>query len=104
MTYKSLTIEEHSDQQSATAAYRNNGDYKRFASLNAFTWPGSAWSFAQDNNLAVDYVDNCWLRVAVNAQGLREFLGIGGGNHPEAFGALEKVCDGYWYVINEEEF
>lgn len=104
MTYQSLTIEEHSNQRTATAAYRYDGEYKAFASLNAFTWPGSALSFAEDNDLAVDYVDNCWLRVAMNAENMRKFLSVGAECHPEAFGTIEKVCDDCWYVINEEEF
>ena len=106
MTYRSLFIEEHPDRASATILY--DSKLKRgaplFCFLNAQTWPTSALAFAEEHELHVDYVDNCWLLVALDAAKLRLFLSGGQASDPNVAAILERVKDDHWYVVNEEEF
>lgn len=104
MTYRSLIVEEHETRESATAVFVAGGHYKIFALLNAFTWPSPAWAFARDNDLSTDYVDNCWLRVALDAHTLRGFLALGAKTELNIGELIDRVENGHWYVINEEEF
>jgi len=107
MTFRSLFVEEHPSQASATTPYvdwASKPDVPLFCSLNAYTWPTSAWGFAREHNLHMDYVDNCWLLVAVDAEMLRKFLNAGRTEDADVPGILERVTDDHWYVINEEEF
>ena len=55
------------------------------------------------HDLPIDYVDNCWLRVAMDSTLLRLFLRSGPASDLVAR-LLDKVDDRKWYVVNEEEF
>lgn len=104
MTFRSLIIEEHSDAASAQAPYVAGANHPRFGSLNAYTWSFSAEVFAKAHDLAIDYVDNCWARVALPAPLLRVFLEMGGDGDPDWEELAGRVVDSRWFVINEEEF
>lgn len=104
MTFRSLFIEEHDDRDSAVAAYVTGAAYRVFGRLDAYGWSNPAWAFAREHGLAVDYVDNAWLRVAVDAAMLRGFLQGGAESDAGAVELIGRVADGRWYVINEEEF
>lgn len=104
LTYQSLTIEEHADEDSAVAAYSLDAARPTFCSLNAYTWPRSAWAFARDKNLPVSCVDNCWIRIAVDAPRLRDFLNTGILADPSVKELFGRIREDRWYVINEEEF
>lgn len=75
MTQRSLVIEEHPDRQSAARTYVPGENAPKFCTLNAYTWPAPAWKFAEENKLEVSYVDNCWLRLAIDGPLLRLFFG-----------------------------
>lgn len=106
MTFRSLYVEEHPDRASATAPYDigSAGAAPLFCFLDAYTWPASALAFAREHDLHTDYVDNCWLLVAVDATMLRAFLQTGVGADPNVPNIIARVRDHHWYVINEEEF
>lgn len=101
MTFTSFFIEDHPDRESALAPFRSGADYRLFPLLQSISMP-SVWATAREHALPVDYVDNCWMRVAVDADMLRLFLGTNG--DPNAAQAIERVEDDHWYVLNEEEF
>ena len=107
MTFRSLYVEEHPSRTSATRPY-DRATHKfgapLFRSLDAHTWPTSARAFAREHQLHTDYVDNCWLLVAVDAPMLRRFLRTGETSDPHVSVIIEQVKDDHWYVINEEEF
>ena len=104
MTYRSLFVEEHPSRESATAPYELGRDAPLFCRLNPYTWPISALIFAREHQLHTDYVDNCWVLVAVDATMLRSFLGAGAGGDADVQSTIARVNDNRWYVINEEEF
>jgi hypothetical protein len=104
MTYQSLVIEEYPDAASAKATYVLGASNPPFGSLNAYTWPLSARTFAAAHGLTVDYVDNCWVRVAMPAPLFRIFLEEGGAGDPHAPSLTSRIVDGRWFVINEEEY
>ena len=104
MTYRSLIIEEHLDAASASALYTVGANGRRFGSLNAYTWTLSAAAFAKTHNLATDYVDNCWARVALPAALLKAFLEQGRAGDPDSHRLVDRIVEGRWFVINEEEF
>lgn len=106
MTYRSLFVQECPDRASATAPYVRMSPPNRplFCFLDAHAWPISASTFAHERNLHTDYVDNCWLLVAVDAVRLRTFLRTGEAVDPNVPDILTRIKDDRWYVINEEEF
>lgn len=104
MTFRSLFIEEHENQASALEPYVTGKDYALCGSLNAYSWTASAWSFATTHNLPIDYVDNCWLRVAMDSAFLRRFLQSGSGGDSIPALLIAKIDERKWYVVNEEEF
>ncbi len=106
MTFRSLYVEEHADQASATTPHVSGSPRAAslFCSLNAYTWPISALFFADEHDLHTDYVDNCWALVAMDGKKLRLFLKAGAEVDRDVPGILERVRDDRWYVINEEEF
>ena len=106
MTYRSLFVEEHPDQASATAPHDTMAgrNARLFCTLNAYTWPQSAWAFARELSLHTDYVDNCWLLVALDGPMLTQFLRAGQTSDPNVLDVLARVKVDGWYVINEEEF
>ncbi|MEO5938317.1 MAG: hypothetical protein ABIQ43_04835 [Sphingomonas sp.] len=104
MTFRSLTIEKHHSQAEATKAYSFEHKPNFLGSLNAYAWPASAVGFANACDLPIDYVDNCWVRVAVNGASLREFLQLGRAVDPAASEMPNNLNDDDWYVIQEEEF
>lgn len=100
MTYKSLFIQEYPDRESATGPYdRDAANQAPTFFLDARNLWGSAGRFAQERNLPVDYVDNCWLLVPVSAALAREFLSMS-----DRADLVDRIQDEHWYVINEEEF
>jgi len=75
MTFRSLFVQEYPDKASATMPYSSsNPQVPVFCSLNAYTWPAPAWAFAREHKQHVDYVDNCWLLVALDGSMLKHFL------------------------------
>ena len=106
MTYRSLFVEEYPSGVSATIPHdtKVGRNASLFCWLDADTWPISALAFGQANKLHIDYVDNCWLLVALDAAMLKRFLSAGQTSDPNVSGILERVKDDHWYVINEEEF
>ena len=102
LTFRSLFIEEHATRESAVVPYVTGEDYKVVAWLNAETWRANGVSYPHGSPM--DYVDNCWSRVAVSGTGLREFLQMGAASDPAAARLLKSLSDQKWYVINEEEF
>jgi hypothetical protein len=104
MTYRSLVIEEHRDAASAQAPYVLGVNHPPFGSLNAYTWRVSAEAFAAVHSLTIDYIDNCWVRVALPASLLRIFLEEGGAGDPHAPDLVSRIVDSRWFVITEEEF
>ena len=106
MTFRSLFVEEHPDRASATSPYdiMAKRDAPLFCSLNAYTWPMSAAYFASEHELHTDYVDNCWLLVAMDGTMLKRFLRTGEEADRDVPVILERVKDDHWYVVNEEEF
>lgn len=100
MTYRTLFVVEYPDRESATAPYdREAANQAPIFFLDADKSWGSAHWFAKERNLPVDYVDNCWLLVPVNATLAREFLSMA-----DRADLIERIDDERWYVINEEEF
>ncbi|MFZ4689315.1 MAG: hypothetical protein ACOYLS_08760 [Polymorphobacter sp.] len=73
-------------------------------SLNGWTWHHSVARFARENALPADYIDNCWVRVAMNADQLTQFLTQDEASAIEAADLIEKVRPDLWYVVSEEEF
>lgn len=106
MTYRSLFVEECPDRASATLPYDILLPFNRpvLCFLDARAWPISALTLARDYDLHTDYVDNCWLLVAVDAAMLRQFLHAGEAVDPNVPNILKRIKDDHWYVINEEEF
>jgi hypothetical protein len=108
MTYRSLFVDEHPSRESATAPYVIGAPFSpgvsRFCSLNAYTWPVSAEAFAREHDLHTDYVDNCWVLIALDATLLRAFLGSGSDVDPCVHSIIARTDDDRWYVITEEEF
>jgi len=106
MTYRSLFVEEHPNRVSATIPHdtKVGRNAPLFCWLDTDTWPISALAFAEEHNLHIDYVDNCWLLVALDAATLKQFLRAGQSSDSNVAAILERVKDEHWYVINEEEF
>ncbi len=106
MTYRSLFIQEHPNEASATTPYdtMSKRDAPLLCFLDADTWPISALGFAHENELHIDYVDNCWLLVALDAAMLKRFLRAGQASDFNVAAILERVKNDHWYVINDEEF
>lgn len=102
MPFRSLFIEQYESRESATAPFASGNDDQLFGRLNDAA--GTLWSFAKSNKLEPDYVDNCWMRVAVDAAGLRRFLELSLPRAPRAAELLTLVPDDKWFVINDEEF
>ena len=100
MTYMSIFVERHPSEASARAPYVTGAGREIFGSVDAYRWPHPLHKFANENGIAIDWVDNCWIRVCVNGSQLRSFLAYG--NELTAMAAEAKSTD--WYVINEEEF
>ena len=78
MTFRSLFVQEHPNRASATEPYSSHNEQAPvFCSLQAYTWPTSAKGFADEHKLHVDYVDNCWLLIALDGSMLKRFLRAG---------------------------
>ncbi len=101
MTFMSLFVEKHETRAAAMTPHVPGADYAILGSLNAYTWPVSLKAFADENGLAIEWVDNCWTRVCVDASQLRAFLTAGKDERSTMPGKIE---DSGWFVINEEEF
>lgn len=104
LTFRSLFIEEHATRESALTPYVTGGAYMVIAWLNAVTWRANSVVFAREGGFPIDYVDNCWSRVAFSGTDLRHFLQMGAAGDPAAARLLKFLGDQKWYVINEEEF
>lgn len=102
MTFRSMFIEQYASRESATAPFASEQDHELFGRLDDAA--GSLWGYAKANNLEPDYVDNCWMRVAVDAAGLRRFLEYALPHVPHPKNLLELIEDDKWFVINDEEF
>ena len=100
MTFMSIFVEKHSSEESAKAPYVSGASHEVFGSVNAYTWPHPVYKFAEENGLAIDWVDNCWIRVCVDGAQLKAFLAAG----ESTLGDHDKIGDSDWFVINEEEF
>ena len=70
--------------------------------MDSLRW-GSLGGFAAERGLHVEYVDNCWIRVAVDSGQLREFL-THAARLDDAAQLATVVPPKRWFVINEEEF
>lgn len=101
MTFKSILVEKHETRAGAMAPHRPGAEYAVIGSLNAYTWPVPLKVFAEKNGLAVEWVDNCWIRVCVDAIQLGAFLAAGNQGRPTM---LDEIQPSDWFVINEEEF
>jgi len=53
--------------------------------------------------LHVDYVDNCWILVALDGSMLQRFLHAGQAADPMSRLFLGRVEEDRWYVINQED-
>ena len=104
MTFQSLMIETYPDSASAKAPYQPGVHGEVFASLNAYSFPRSAWVFAKANNLDVIEVDNCWIRVPLPGSKLREFLNCESPGDPDLPDIAARIEDDAWYLLSEEEF
>jgi hypothetical protein len=104
MTFRSLTIERHETRESAQAPYRVDHSYHLIFSLNAFTFPKSLHSFAAEQDLPLSYVDNAWLRVAMDGRALKQFLDLGRRTEIGLDSQLQLIEDQRWFVVTEEEF
>lgn len=104
MTYKSLIIESHSSRESAHAPYVVGVNQPAIISLNAYSFPKSATRFAKEKGLDIFYVDNAWLRTAIDGRLLKEFLAHGTATEPSYAEYIAKIDDDRWYVIQEEEY
>ena len=61
--------------------------------------------WAKDRGLSIEYVDNCWVRVAVTGQDLIAFLAKHyGADHPFVLETRARVSGPCRYVIVAEEF
>ena len=103
MTFMSLFVEQHDTEASAQEAHVTGRNYSVCSSLDAYSSTASVSSFAATHDLPIDYVDNCWLRVAMDSTLLRLFL-HGGPGSDQVARLLDRVDDRKWYVVNEEEF
>ena len=103
MTFMSLLVEQHDTEASAREAHVTAREYAVCGSLDAWSWTASVSSFAATHGLPIDYVDNCWLRVAMDSTLLRLFLHSGPASD-QVTRLLDRVDDRKWYVVNEEEF
>jgi hypothetical protein len=79
--------------------------------LDAFPPPNHGYgpnylqAWARSQNLPIEYIDNCWLRVEVTADQLRTFLNELYAKHPACIAeALSKINISERYVIVAEEF
>jgi hypothetical protein len=97
-----MFIEQHDSRQSAIAPLASESDHTVIARLDDAA--GTLWSFAKANGLEPDYVDNCWMRVAVDAGQLRTFLTFVLPYVPHPADLLTRIRDDQWFVINDEEF
>ncbi len=104
MTYRSLSIESHASCESAHAPYVLGVNLPAIISLNAYTFPKRATQFAKEKGLDIFYVDNAWLRIAIDGLLLKEFLAHGSLTEPSYAEYIAKIGDDCWYVIREEEF
>ena len=104
MTYQSLSVEIHPNQESSVGNYVPNTGVETFCSLNAYTFPMSAAAFAHRHDLEVYYIDNAWIRVGVSGRNLVKFLAQGAGTEPDWPAIMAKIDLSRWYVIVEEEF
>lgn len=104
LTFRSLFIEEHLSRESAVKPYQTGGEYFIVARLNAYTWPASSGANAGGPSLPIEYVDNCWTRIAMSGTDVRAFLRLGSHVDQDAARLLMIVDDQKWYVLNEEEF
>lgn len=96
--------EAHVSQQEAERAYTRGRDVVILGALDADRWNHPVARFAREQALAADYIDNCWVRVAMNADQLRRFLLQPDTPPPEAVALLSRLRDDRWYVVSEEEF
>ena len=103
MTYRSLQVEEYRDKLTAEAP-DSAKNAQTFVSLNAYTFPASAEAWGRQRGHAITYIDNAWVRVAVDAIALREFLNFGKETEIGLEAVLDRVDDNKSYVIEEEEF
>lgn len=104
VTYRSLFIEEHASQAEAEEIYRRDRDVVIFGSLDAYGWKYPVARFAREQGLPDDYIDNCWVRVAMDAGTLTRFLQQDTEPSVKAIALLSKIKAGSWYVVSEEEF
>ena len=104
MTFRSLTVEAHSDRESAHAPFAFGIEGTLIASLNAYTFPKSAVVYAKEQGLNIDYVDNCWACVAMDGLTLKGFLAFGRDTELDLELLTAKIDEAGWYVVTEEEF
>jgi thioesterase domain-containing protein len=104
MTYRSLFIEEHASQAAAEDVYRRDREVVVLGSLDAYRWHHPVERFARENDLPADYIDNCWVRVALGASALARFLQQDDEPPAAAVAMLGKIKAEAWYVVSEEEF
>jgi hypothetical protein len=104
LTFRSLTIESHPSLESAQAHEGGGKSYENLQSLNAYTFPKPLRAFAEEHRLDIFYVDNAWIRVAMNGRLLKQFMAFGHETEIDLAGQMDRVRDEGWYVVNEEEF
>jgi hypothetical protein len=62
------------------------------------------WAFAKEQGLDVSYVDNAWIRVAMEGRVLKQFMAHGEQTERDLQSQIAHVDDHEWFVVNEEEF
>jgi hypothetical protein len=83
-------------------------DLTRFGKL--YAGPGDYWvprvqQWAEARGLEIHYVDNCWLRVAVSAEQLVQFLkGLPAHGEDWASALVARIDPSDSYIIEAEEF
>lgn len=104
MTYRTLSLQEYADEESARKSYERGTAASAVMGLNAYTWPNPAAVFAKRHCLPIEYIDNAWIRVVVTAAMARRFLESGASTDVDADSFIVRIKDACWYVIEEEEF
>ena len=77
MTFRTLSLEEYDDEETARQSYERGASTPAIIGLNAYTWPTPAAVFAKQHGLPIEYIDNAWIRVVVTAAMARRFLESG---------------------------
>lgn len=104
MTFRSLWVEIGSKGGKAEDRPCDESACAVLFSLNAFTFPGSLGVFAEQKGVMQTYVDNAWLRVAMDGAALKEFVALGEATEIELHRKADLIDDAHWYLVSDEEF